>query len=577
MIVQELRLIQERCGWLPEAELLALADRLNEPLHRLHEVASYYPLYRLTKPPTVEVLVCRDMACHLRGAPRLTQTLTAHGQEVGGSVCVKGVSCLGQCDRPIAVSINDVVYRGLSEAELRARMNTALAHEPLPHQHADRGPSGWQIDVYNGQPTYDALRLLAEKKRDPDAIIKSLETAGLRGMGGAGFPTFRKWATVRGVQDDVKYVICNADESEPGTFKDRELMRRAPHLLIEAMALAGLVVGAKQGTIYIRHEYHEEAEVVEEALRNARQKGVIGDNILGSGLSFQLEQYISPGGYVQGEESALLEAIEDRRGEPRNKPPFPVFNGLYNKPTVINNVETLMWVPGIVLKGGEWYSNGGTHGAKGRRFVSISGDIERPGVYEVPFGQTVRELIFDTAGGISAGQTLKAIAPSGPSGGFLPVRVKTTDLPAKYVATLPPGTESIDILDVPLDLNTMSAMGFMLGAAFVVYGHRANMVEQALNCVQFYRNESCGKCVPCRIGSEKLVAIVGQMLAGQFARQSLTMVQELADTMSQASICGLGQVAANPLSSLIKYFPDELNRYLKGSANGQPGSAVVSR
>jgi formate dehydrogenase beta subunit len=273
----------------------------------------------------------------------------------------------------------------------------------------------------------------------------------------------------------------------------------------------------------------------------------------------------------------LLEAMEDRRGEPRNKPPFPVFNGLFNKPTVINNVETLMWIPGIVLKGGEWYRDGGTNGATGLRFVSISGDVKRPGVYEVPFGQKVRELIFDTAGGISDGQTLKAIAPSGPSGGFLPLRVKTAQLPPKYVATLPAGTEALDILEVPLDLNTMSAMGFMLGAAFVVYGNRANMVEQALNCVQFYRNESCGKCVPCRIGSEKLVDIVDQMLAGQFPRQSLGMVRELADTMSQASICGLGQVASNPLSSLITFFPDELDRYLQASAQGQPAGTAGNR
>jgi formate dehydrogenase beta subunit len=254
-----------------------------------------------------------------------------------------------------------------------------------------------------------------------------------------------------------------------------------------------------------------------------------------------------------------------------------VDKGLYNKPTVINNVETLMWVPGIVLHGGEWYRAGGTHGATGRRFVSISGDINRPGVYEVPFGQTVKELIFDTAGGLPAGQTLKAIAPSGPSGGFLPVRVKTINLPPNYVAKLPPGTEFIDMLDVGLDFNTMSSMGFMLGAAFVVYGDRANMVEQALNCVQFYRNESCGKCVPCRMGSQKLVDLIESMLAGRFEAARLPLVGELADTMSLASICGLGQVAANPISSVIKHFPEELNRYLKTSANGtQPPSKPLT-
>jgi NADH:ubiquinone oxidoreductase subunit F (NADH-binding) len=459
------------------------------------------------------------------------------------------------------------VFCGLSEEELRAQIKLGVAREPLKLQHADHTPLGWQIDPYDGKPGYAALRKFLET-RDANALIKALEVSGLRGMGGAGFPTFKKWSFVRSAPGEEKFVVCNADESEPGTFKDRELMRRSPHVLIEGMILAALVVGAHKGYLYIRHEYHEETEVLEAALDWARQNGLVGDNILNSGLSFSLEVFASPGGYVQGEESALLEAMEDRRGEPRNKPPFPVTNGLFNKPTVINNVETLMWVPGIVLRGGEWYRDGGTHGATGRRFVSISGDVNRPGVYEVPFGQTVKELIFDTAGGLPAGQSLKAIAPSGPSGGFLPIRVKTSNLPPPYVAKLPPGTESIDMLDVPLDLNTMGSMGFMLGAAFVVYSNRSNMVEQALNCVQFYRNESCGKCVPCRMGSQKLVDLIELMLAGKFESKRLPLVGELADTMTLASICGLGQVAANPLTSVIKHFPEDLQRYLKASANG---------
>ncbi len=500
MIVQELNHIQERCGYLPEEELRALSQRKNVPLHRIHEVASFYPLYRLQPPPVVDVKVCRDMACHLRGANRLQRSLEAAGHEFG-SVCVGGVSCLGQCDRPIAVAINDHVYRGKSEEELRRLIQTAAAREPLPHQHADRTPLGWKIDVYDGQPRYDAVRRFIEQ-RNGDAILKALEVANLRGMGGAGFPTFRKWSTVRGAPGEVKYVVCNADESEPGTFKDRELMRRTPHLLIEGMLLAGLVTGAAQGYIYIRHEYHEEIEVMEEAIAKAREQKLCGDNILGSGISFPLELFVSPGGYIQGEESALLEAMEDRRGEPRNKPPFPVFSGLFGKPTVINNVETLCWTPGIVLKGGEWYRDQGINGATGMRFVSISGDVNRPGVYEVPFGQTVRDLVMNTAGGMFEGQKLKAIAPSGPSGGFLPARIKVENLPAKFVlGKVPPGAKFYDILEMPLDLNTLGAIGSMLGAAFVVYGDRANLVENALNCVEFYRNESCGKCVPCRMGS----------------------------------------------------------------------------
>jgi NADH:ubiquinone oxidoreductase subunit F (NADH-binding)/NADH:ubiquinone oxidoreductase subunit E len=565
MIVQELQAIQERHGYLPASELHSLSQRLTVPLHRLHEVASFYPLYRLKPPPVADVKVCRDMACHLQGAGRLTTSLQAYANEINdgtSSVVVEGVSCLGQCDRPVAVSINDHIYRGKGETELRKLIDTAVAHEKLPHQHADNAPLGWKIDPYQGQPRYEAIKkFLAD--RNGDVILKELEVSNLRGMGGAGFPTFKKWSAVRGAPGDVKYIVCNADESEPGTFKDRELMRRTPHLLIEGMLLAGLVTGANRGYIYIRHEFHEEKEVLQQAINQAYEQKLLGDNILGSGLSFLLEIFVSPGGYIQGEESALLEAMEDRRGEPRNKPPFPVFVGLFGKPTVINNVETLCWTPGIVLKGGEWYRDQGINGEPGLRFVSISGDIAKPGTYEVPFGQTVRDLVYNTAGGMREGQKLKAIATSGPSGGFLPAQIKRELLPEKFVtAKMKPDAKTYDILDLPLGLNTVASMGGMLGAAFVVYGDKADMVENALNCVEFYRNESCGKCVPCRMGSEKMTELIKEMLEGRFRREQLPLVNDLADTMTLASICGLGQVAANPITSVIKYFREELDPYL---------------
>lgn len=561
MIVQELQQLQERCGYLPEDELRALAERLRVPLHRLHEVASFYPLYRLQPPPVVTVQVCRDMACHLHGAPRVRRDLEALGSELG-DVCVEGVSCLGQCDRPVAVIINDHVYRGLKEVELQARVRTAAAREPMPHQKGDRTPLGWKIDPYQGQARYDQVRRFIEK-RDVEGILKALEVAGLRGMGGAGFPTFRKWSAVRGAPGDVKYVVCNADESEPGTFKDRELMRRTPHLLVEGIVLAGLVTGATKGFIYIRHEFHEEAEVLQEAIDHARELKICGSDILGSKLSFDLELFISPGGYIQGEETALLEAMEDRRGEPRNKPPFPTTNGLFNKPTVINNVETLSWVPAILTHGGEWYRDGGTNGATGMRFCSISGDVNNPGVYEVPFGQTVRELVFGLAGGIRDGQKLKAIAPSGPSGGFWPAQIKAENLPPKFVKEkMPAGAKTLDLLELPLDLNTLGAMGGMLGAAFVVYGDKADMLDQALNCVSFFRNESCGKCVPCRMGSEKLVEMMTELKAKRLPRELLPVIDELSQTMYMTSICGLGQVASNPVTAVLKHFREDVEKYL---------------
>jgi NADH:ubiquinone oxidoreductase subunit F (NADH-binding) len=564
MIIQELRCIQDRFGYLPEDELRALGERLTVPLYRLHEVASFFPHYRLTPPPAADVKVCRDLACHRRGAKPLQQRLAARAGELGDgkSVAVEGVSCLGQCDQAPAVSVNDHVYHGLTEAELDARIRSAAAGEPLPRQTTDRSPCGWRIDPYDGRPTYEVLRRFLQTPH-ADSILKELEIANLRGMGGAGFPTFRKWSAVRVAPGPEKYVICNADESEPGTFKDRELLHRTPHLLLEGMVLAGLVTGATRGYVYVRHEYEDAIKALQAAIREAYEQHLCGDTVLGSGRSFALEVFVSPGGYICGEESALLEAMEDRRAEPRNKPPFPVTHGLHGKPTVINNVETLCWVPVIVQRGGAWYRDQGVNGATGLRFVSVSGDVNRPGVYEVPFGQTVRDLL-QSAGGLRDGQLLKAVAPSGPSGGFLPAQLPVEGLPEKFVKDrVPSGAKTYDILDLPLDLNTLASLGRMLGGAFFVVGDRACMVDLALNGVEFFRNESCGKCVPCRVGSQKLAELLAEIPRGRFPRDRLPLIEDLAQAMALTSICGLGQVAANPATTVIKYFREELDEHLE--------------
>ncbi|WP_435008237.1 NADH-ubiquinone oxidoreductase-F iron-sulfur binding region domain-containing protein [Tundrisphaera lichenicola] len=576
MIVQQLREIQHKHGWLPERELRELSDRTATPLHRIHEVASFFPHYRLKPGPTVDVKVCRDMACHLRGGPAMHEAMERYAAEVGGGeVKVEGVSCLGQCDSPPALAINDACFWGITASQARAKVRAALSKDKIHQQHADRSPLGWKIDIYDGQPRYEAVRfLVSDVEGGPslnhrrDQVIESLKVSNLRGMGGAGFPTHLKWSTVRTQPGPEKYVVCNADESEPGTFKDRELIRRTPHLLVEGMILAGLVVGATRGFIYCRHEYEEEIEVIQEAIEAAYRANICGDSILGSNLSFALEVYVSPGGYICGEETALLEAMEDRRGEPRNKPPFPVFSGLYSKPTVINNVETLCWTPGIAMRGGEWYRDGGTRGATGLRFVSISGDVNEPGVYEVPFGQTVRELVFGSAGGMLGDQKLKAIATSGPSGGFLPAVLRRENLDSPKSKpwaekNFAPGSDTYDILDLPLDLQTLGEVDNMLGAAFVAVGSDACMVDFALNCVRFYRNESCGKCVPCRVGSQKLTDILDQITQGKFPHKDLKVVDDLAQAMSLTSICGLGQIAANPMKTLMKHFPEELEEHLK--------------
>jgi NADH:ubiquinone oxidoreductase subunit F (NADH-binding)/NADH:ubiquinone oxidoreductase subunit E len=584
-IVQELHEIQKRCGYLPKAELEALARRSKKiPLHRLHEVASFFPHFRLEPPPTVEVKVCRDMSCHLCGSDDLRANVEALAAEIGaGEIVVGGVSCLGQCDGAPALLVGEHVYRAPAIEKVRMLLRMALrnadglAPEGLPR--ANLAPTGWKIDPYAGREDYEAVRRYVANP-DADGLIEALKVADLRGMGGAGVWAHQKWKDVRQARGDTKYCVVNGDESEPGTFKDRELLLRTPHIVIEGLILAGLLTGAERGYIYIRHEYEAAIEAVREAIGRAEGMGICGDNVLGTGRSYPVEVFVSPGGYICGEQSALIEAMEDHRAEPRNKPPQLETNGLYNKPTLVSNVETYAWAPSIVVNGGAWYRDLGINGAKGMRFFSISGDVNRPGVYEVPCGITLRSLIEDHARGLRDGQELKAFAASGPSGGFLPDRLPRTRLPEAFAARLaererareaaggPPAVaDEYDTLELELDLQTMREIGLMLGAGLVVYGDRANMLDQALNASSFFRNESCGKCVPCRIGSQKLVELAGGLLQWQYDEVSVRPVEKLLTdlqrTMEMTSICGLGMVAGNPLISIFRNFRQDLAPYLR--------------
>jgi NADH:ubiquinone oxidoreductase subunit F (NADH-binding)/NADH:ubiquinone oxidoreductase subunit E len=609
-ILPELRRIQDKHGYLDRNELERFSRNSGIPLYRLQAVASFFPHFRLTPALRVTVRVCRDLACHLAGAAEVLHEL---GSLEGKEARVEGVSCLGRCDRAPAVCLtaghaHEFYYLGRNTSELERIVRAFIDAEALPADaDHDSGRSaypstGWMIDPYSaGSREYAAVKKFAAARHEDlrrereakwvDTIFTELEDAGLRGMGGAGQPAHEKWRDVRNAvlkgrrrgNDDRAFIVVNGDESEPGTFKDRELLLHFPHLVVEGAILAGLATDATEGFIYIRHEFHEQIAACEAEIRRAETQGVCGAIAPALGRPFPLSVFVSPGGYICGEQSALIEAMSGRRGEPRNLPPKLETNGLDDRPTLVSNVETFAWVPYILINSGKKYASLGVNGRKGRRFFSVSGDVERPGVYEVPMGLTLRELVFgdEYCRGIAGDRKLKAIAPSGPSGGFLPARLADpggrprdgrSENAWQELARrrgFDPLAEDVDILDLELDLDLFRALSptQMLGGGLVVYAEGRDMAEQAVNALEFYRNESCGKCAPCRVGSQKLANLGSNLLAGKideakWSDELLPLVQELGEVVGLSSICGLGRSLPMPLGTVIEYFGEDLAGHL---------------
>ncbi len=540
-IFDQLRSIQSEFGYLPADKLQSLSKTTGVPLYHINGVADFYPHFHLSPPPKVSARVCSDMSCHLRGAGALSATLKGRFASMNPrDVAIGEVSCLGQCDGAPAMSINEHIFRNVSAAQAEALVLTAIGGGALPHLPAEAPVRDLEADPYRNSPRYGAVRKLVET-RDFEGAIAQLKASGLPGLGGAGFPTGIKWEAVRKAPGVAKFVVCNADESEPGTIKDRFIMTHLPHLLIEGMLIAGLVTGARNGILYIRHEYEVQEKILHHEIERARAEGLIGTNVLGSGLTFELEIFVSPGGYICGEETALMEAIEGKRAEPRNKPPFPVTNGLWNCPTALNNVETFANVPQILARGVDWYKAQGQAGAAGLKFVGVSGDVVRPGIFLIPMGLPMSEVIFGLAGGVRDGKALKAFAPSGPSSGYLPASMQ----------------------DVRLDFKSLASVGSMLGSgAIVVCAEGTCMLDMALNACTFFRNESCGKCVPCRVGSQKMVDLMTGWSQGKGKAADLQLIAELTEAMKLTSICGLGQFAHAPLSSVLTHFRDEIETHI---------------
>jgi NADH:ubiquinone oxidoreductase subunit F (NADH-binding)/NADH:ubiquinone oxidoreductase subunit E len=489
-LIEELYALQEKHGWLREEDLRALSERIRVPLYEIQGVSSFYPHFQRSPPPKLHVTACRDLSCHLADGGMALAKLKGYCAGKKG-VEFHEVSCLGRCDTAPACAVNDVPMT-VEEAEKCVKSGTPLPPAPSPP------PRKWRCDP--GEP-YGVLKEI-RKTGDIDAMIQRIKDSGLRGMGGAGFPSGVKWDLVRKEKATPKYVVCNADESEPGTFKDRVILEELPHLVIEGIALGALAVGAREAWIYIRHEYARERRSIERALKTAPLEGL------------DLRVFVSPGGYILGEETALLEALEGKRGEPRNKPPYPGSVGLFGKPTLMNNVETFALVPRIVRTGEHRY-----------KFFSVSGDVARPGVHEVEVGTTLRQLL-DLCGGVKG--KLKAFLPGGASTGFLPA----------------------DRIDVVMDWKPLQEAGSALGSgAVVVVNDTRDMLALARNLTAFFRNESCGKCVPCRVGTEKAVIMIDGRKPGDLA-----LLPELNETLLQTSICGLGQAALTPVLSVLQRF-----------------------
>jgi NADH:ubiquinone oxidoreductase subunit F (NADH-binding)/NADH:ubiquinone oxidoreductase subunit E len=531
-LIPALQAIQERVGWLPREELETLSRDTRRPLYEIQGLISFYPHFRSTPPPKVALNACHDLSCWLQGAD---QRLAALRDRYDGDAEVEftEVSCIGRCDAAPAVAVNECPAAADDADALIAAVRARHRADPVPRVYGGGAP--WPNDPYpaaSGAPErYAALRKLLSGELGTDDVINALTGSGLRGMGGAGFPAGRKWGLVAAQAASPKYVICNADESEPGTFKDRQILAEQPHLVLEGLLLGMAVVGAEEGWVFIRHEYGQEEAVIRAEIETLRAAGLVGEDAAGSGRRLSVEVFTSPGGYILGEESALIECMEGHRGEPRNKPPFPGTYGLWGQPTLMNSVETFAHVPIIVANGADWWKAQGTGGGTGLKFFAVSGHVERPGVYCVPMGTTARQLL-ELAGGVSGGRPVGAIQPGGASSNFL----------------------GPDRLDVPLNFDTLATAGSMLGSgALVVMAEGTDLLAAATNVLRFFRNESCGKCVPCRVGSAKAHQILSDLLAGGGGVAEVDgRISELEETLRKTSICGLGQVALGPVVSVLK-------------------------
>jgi NADH-quinone oxidoreductase subunit F len=570
LLLPVLHAIQNHVGWISEGALNYTALRLDVPPAEVYGVASFYGMFSLQSRPMAVAHVCDDIACMTRGAESLCDELESRlGQEgipcAGGRATWLRSACLGLCERAPAVLVSKAGVKPQErvlapatlervESLIRDAANDCLPAAPdvlnpqlsVPQEGSRKlsllrrvgKANAPQLDGYQRLGGYEALRKAIQM--GPEDVLKEIAASKLLGRGGAAFPAAKKWEALYTQRERLKqdpnrkhYLICNADESEPGTFKDRIVMEGDPFAVLEGMTIAALVTGAEQGYIYLRGEYPLAAKRLEHAIEAARWEGFLGESVLGSGLRFEIELRRGAGAYICGEETALFNSIEGYRGEPRNKPPFPTQAGLFRQPTVVNNVETLINVPIIINQGGAAYASIGTENSTGPRLFCLCGHIERPGVYEAPMGTTLRQLL-SMAGGTAGTGRLQAILLGGAAGTFV----------------------SPKEIDVPLTFEGTRAIGATLGSGVVMlFDDSIDLKRILLRIAAFFRHETCGQCVPCRVGVVRQHEALQRLVDGrplESKADEIVMLQEMAQAMRDASICGLGQTAASALESALK-------------------------
>jgi formate dehydrogenase len=516
LLIEHLHLIQDSEGCLPAGMLHALATEMRIPMAEIYEVASFYAHFDIVKdgearPAPVTIRVCESLSCALAGAERLISELESNA---GSDIRVLRAPCMGRCDLAPAAEVG---HRHVDHCTADSVLEVARSgdlHPEIP-EYAD-------FSAYRATGGYKVLEACTSGQRSVEEVIETLSDGGLRGLGGAGFPTGRKWSFVR-AETGPRLMAVNGDEGEPGTFKDRLYLESNPHQFLEGMLIGAWAVEAEEVYIYLRDEYPAAREILLKEIAAVEAAG------LAKHTKINLRR--GAGAYICGEESAMIESIEGKRGLPRHRPPFVSVRGLFDRPTLVNNVETLYWVPEILKNGAEWFASQGKNGCKGLRSYSVSGRVKNPGVKLVAAGTTARELINDHCGGMTDGHSLKGYLPGGPSGGILPA----------------------DMADIPLDFGQLEKHGSFVGShAVVILSDKDDMKDVALNLLKFFEDESCGQCTPCRNGTEKAVKLMSQ------PSWDTDLLTELSQVMADASICGLGQAAPNPIKSVMKYFPGDL-------------------